>query len=329
MTDSTNRRRTALVTGANSGLGFEAARQLAGVGYETVVLACRSEAKAAEARAQLVEATGVDPFATLAVDVADLESSRAAAAELVERGIVFDSVLLNAGMVPNELSRTADGLEMCFAASLVGHHIITNALLEAELIAADGAVVLVGSEAANNDLPKMMGMSVYDFVLGEPSEFGATPAEAMRNFARAEHGPDYDGNRQYSSTKAFSAWWSAGMACRHPDGVRFFTVSPGSNMATNAARHTTGAFKIMIGFMRRFGKYLGMDMPIDKGAGRYIDVLHGNNGPYQNGGTYTSKPKKMTGPLALSAPAHLTAVDRQDTALAVLDELTGLRSATA
>ncbi len=323
MTETANQKHTALVTGANSGLGFEAARQLAELGYDSVVLACRTQAKADQARAELVEATGVDPFSTLEVDVAALGSSRDGAAELVRRAMAFDSVLLNAGMVPSSLDRTGDGIEMCFAASLVGHHIIANELLDAGLVNDGGVVVLVGSEAANDDLPKAMGMSVYDFVNGEPSDFGATPQEAMENFARAQNGPKFDGNRQYSSTKAFSAWWSAAMARRHPDGVRFNTVSPGANMGTNAARHATGAFKLMVGFMRRFGKLLRMDQPIEQGAGRYIDVLHGTNGPYQNGGTYTSRPKKMVGPLALSDPAHLVAVDRQDHALAVLDKLTG------
>jgi NAD(P)-dependent dehydrogenase (short-subunit alcohol dehydrogenase family) len=322
MTDAGNKQHTALVTGANSGLGFEAARQLAALGYDSIVLACRTQAKAEQARKELVEATGVDPFSTLEVDVAELASSREAAAELIQRGTGFDSVLLNAGMVPSSLDRTGDGIEMCFAASLIGHHVITNALLDAGLVNEGGVVVLVGSEAANDDVPKLMGMGVYDFVKGEPSDFGSTPEEAMENFARAENGPDYDGNRQYSSTKAFSAWWSAAMARRHPDTVRFYTVSPGANMGTNAARHATGGFKLMVGFMRRFGKILGMNQPVDKGAGRYIDVLHGNNGPYQNGGTYTSRPKKMTGPLALSTPPHLTAADRQDTAMAVLDKLT-------
>lgn len=322
MSDASNQQRTALVTGANSGLGFEAARQLAELGYESVVLACRTEAKGERARAELVEATGVDPFSTLEVDVAELASSREGAAELVRRGTGFDSVLLNAGMVPNDLERSSDGIEMCFAASLVGHHVITNALLEAGLINDGGAVVLVGSEAANDDLPKAMGMGVYDFVKGEPSAFGATTEEAMENFAHAKTDAAYDGNRQYSTTKAFSAWWSAAMARRHPGKVSFYTVSPGANMGTNAARHATGSFKVMIGFMRRFGKLLGMDQPIEKGAGRYIDVLHANHGPYQNGGTYTSRPKKMTGPLTISTPPHLVAVDRQDTALAVLDKLT-------
>ncbi|MEM8926322.1 MAG: SDR family NAD(P)-dependent oxidoreductase [Actinomycetota bacterium] len=328
MTVTDHHQRTALVTGANSGLGFEAARQLAELGYRSIVLTARNQEKADAARARLVELTGLDPFSTLVVDVAEIESSQAAAEELIGRAQRFDSVLLNAGMVPNDLQRTSAGIEMAFASSLIGHHLITEALIAADLIAADGAVVLVGSEAANDDLPKAMGMSVYDFVRGEPSDFGDDPAEAMVNFARAEGGPSYNGNRQYASTKAFSAWWSAAMARRHPGSVDFYTVSPGSNMSTNAARHMTGPFKVMLAVMRRFGRFVGMDQPVEEGAKRYIDVLHGNGGPFRNGGTYTSRPKKMTGPLVESRAAHLLDVERQDTALAVLDSLATTESRT-
>jgi NAD(P)-dependent dehydrogenase (short-subunit alcohol dehydrogenase family) len=312
---------TALVTGANSGLGFEAARQLAEAGYGSIVLACRTSEKAEAAREQLRELTGRDPFSTIAVDVAEIDSSTHAAQELVERGTTYDAILLNAGMVPSELSRTSDGIETCFASSLIGHHLLTTALLDADLVNPDAAVVLVGSEAANNDLPRAMGMSVYDFVLGEPSEFGDSPHDAMEHFAKASAGPKYNGSRQYSSTKAFSAWWSAAMARRHDEGVRFNTVSPGANMGTNAGRHAKGAFKVMVAFMGRFGKALGMDQPVDQGAKRYLDVLHGVGGPYENGRTYTSKPKKMTGPITVCEQGHLLDRDRQDLALAVLDDL--------
>ena len=97
-------------------------------------------------------------------------------------------------------------------------------------------------------------------------------------------------------------------------------------MGTNAARHATGPFKLMIGFMRRFGKLLGMDQPIEQGAGRYLDVLQGNGGPFENGRTYTSRPKKMTGPLVVSDAPHLLVTERQDQAIAVLDKLTQLHS---
>ena len=315
-------KKSALVTGANSGLGFEAAAQLAELGFGSVVLACRTQDKADGAATDLRERTGVDVFDTLVVDVGVIESSRAAASELVSRGRPFDVLLLNAGLVPSRLERTVDGIEMCFAASLVGHHIITTELLEAGLLD-DASVLLVGSEAANNDLPKLMGMSVYDFALGDPSDFGTTEAEAMENFATASGGPKYNGQRQYSTTKVFSAWWSAAMDRRHEGTTRFFTVSPGANMGTAADRNASGAFKAMIAVMGKVGRYVGMDQPVPVGAGRYLDVTLGRGGPYRSGRTYTSRPKKMTGPLAERTPDHLTDSGRQDTALAVLDELVG------
>ena len=60
--------KTVLLTGANSGLGFEAARQLAEAGWGKVILACRSESKAEAARARLIELTDKDPYSLLAVD---------------------------------------------------------------------------------------------------------------------------------------------------------------------------------------------------------------------------------------------------------------------
>lgn len=319
MTNHTEK--TALVTGANSGLGFEAAAQLAESGYGSVTIACRSQAKADAARSELASRTGSDVFDTLAVDVASIESSTAAAAELQSRARPYDLLLLNAGMVPSKLNLTADGVEACFAASIIGHHIIAKSLLEANLLE-NGTVVMVGSEAANNDLPKALGMSVYDFVLGEASVFGSPPALAMKNFATATGGPDYNGQRQYASTKAFSAWWSAAMARRYPGSTTFFTVSPGSNMGTNAARHIEGIFKVMVGFMARFGRFMGMDQPVADGAKRYLDVAHGIGGPYENGRTYTSKPKKMTGPLYVCEQSHLNDAGRQDLALEIIEELT-------
>lgn len=71
---STHTDQAALVTGANSGLGFEAAAQLAELGYGSVTLACRTQEKADAAAEQLRKRTGRDVFDTVAVDVAVIES---------------------------------------------------------------------------------------------------------------------------------------------------------------------------------------------------------------------------------------------------------------
>jgi len=313
---------TALVTGANSGLGFEAAAQLAEGGYGRVILACRTLQKAEGARAALVERVGSDPFDTLAIDVADIASSKGAAAELIGRGHHIDALLLNAGMVPgDDLVKSADGLEMSYAASIVGHHVLTVRLLDAGLL--DGArIVIAGSEAANNDLPKMMGMEVYGFVTGAPSTFGSGLPEAMSTFVHGGKPEAYVGTRTYSTTKVFTAWWTLEMGRRFGDRVSVFNVSPGANMSTNAARHATGFKRFLFTkVMPALGPLLGMDQPVAKGAGRYIAALHGD-GEFVSGRTYTSAPGKMIGPVQAMTHAHLLDAERAQVAWSMLAELT-------
>ena len=150
--------KTALVTGANSGLGFEAAAQLAEAGYGRVILACRTLEKAETAKKRLAGRVGSDPFETLEVDVSSIASAQAASDELVSRGDPIDALLLNAGMLSGDtMNKSADGLEMSFASSIIGHHVMTIRLLNAGILPQGARVVIAGSEAARDDLPPMMG----------------------------------------------------------------------------------------------------------------------------------------------------------------------------
>ena len=134
----------------------------------------------------------------------------------------------------------------------------------------------------------------------------------------------YDGTRYYSTTKAFSAWWSAAMTRRFGAKTTFYTVSPGSNMSTNAARHVTGFKRILFTkVMPAIGPLIGWDQPVHLGAKRYVDVLNDHSGEFKSGKTYTSAPKKMVGPLHEVTVPHLLDTRRQDVAFAVLSELTG------
>ena len=145
--------KTVLITGANAGLGFDAAAQFAEAGYAKVILACRTTEKADGAREKLVERTGKDVFGTLAVDVAEIATSTAAADALIARGETIDVLVLNAGLATTEPRKTADGNDLTVAASLIGHHIMTLRLLEAGILSDSARIIIAGSEGARGNMP--------------------------------------------------------------------------------------------------------------------------------------------------------------------------------
>ena len=112
--------RTALISGANSGLGRVAARVLAGRGAH-VVLAVRNRAKGEAAAATMPGSTEVRDL-----DLADLSSVRDFAAEFTAP---IDLLINNAGIMIPPLFRTVDGFESQFGTNHLGHFALTNLLL--------------------------------------------------------------------------------------------------------------------------------------------------------------------------------------------------------
>ncbi len=156
--------RAALVTGANSGLGFEASAQLAEQGYNRVILSARTAEKATTARDQLFDRTSSDVFETLILDSDDLATVDAAADELAERGGKIDLLLLNAGMAPTiDVVRTAQGIEGTVASTLVGHHLLTSRLLAEDLLSDRARIIIAGSDAARGDVPTFHPLDVDAF----------------------------------------------------------------------------------------------------------------------------------------------------------------------
>ncbi|WP_167153396.1 oxidoreductase [Streptomyces sp. MBT27] len=134
--------RTAVVTGANSGIGLVTARELARRGAR-VVLACRSEARGREAE-ERVRSEVPDARAEFRpLDLADLGSVRDFAAELpYER---LDLLINNAGVMALPYGRTADGFETQFGVNHLGHFALTGLLLPRLRAAAAARVVSVSS----------------------------------------------------------------------------------------------------------------------------------------------------------------------------------------
>ena len=139
--------RTAIVTGANSGLGLVSARELARAGAD-VVLACRDTAKgegaASEIRARV-------PGASLAVeplDLASLDSVRSFAERASASGDGVDLLINNAGVMAPPHRETADGFEMQLGTNHLGHFALTGLLL-GSLEGRDGARVVTVTSTAH------------------------------------------------------------------------------------------------------------------------------------------------------------------------------------
>ncbi|GAA0458338.1 oxidoreductase [Streptomyces olivaceiscleroticus] len=134
--------RLAVVTGANSGLGYATARELARRGAR-VVLACRDKDRGAAAVARLHSELPASDVALRTLDLADLASVRAFADELAATRL--DLLINNAGVMALPHRRTADGFEMQFGTNHLGHFALTGLLLPALLATPGARVVTVSS----------------------------------------------------------------------------------------------------------------------------------------------------------------------------------------
>jgi NAD(P)-dependent dehydrogenase (short-subunit alcohol dehydrogenase family) len=136
--------RTAVVTGANSGLGFEAARVLAQRGA-AVVLACRDLAKAKDAVEQISAAAPGARLSTVRLNLGSLTSIREAAEELRAGHDRLDLLINNAGLMMTPRGRTEDGFELQFGTNHLGHFALTGLLLDRMLTVPRSRVVTVSS----------------------------------------------------------------------------------------------------------------------------------------------------------------------------------------
>jgi NAD(P)-dependent dehydrogenase (short-subunit alcohol dehydrogenase family) len=133
------RGRVAIVTGANTGLGFETARMLAEHGA-SVIIAARNVEKGKQAAARIRGDVTVQ-----ALDLSSLESVRSAAAELRASHPRIDLLINNAGVMYTPKQTTVDGFELQFGTNHLGHFALTGLLLDRLLPVPGSRVVTVSS----------------------------------------------------------------------------------------------------------------------------------------------------------------------------------------
>jgi NAD(P)-dependent dehydrogenase (short-subunit alcohol dehydrogenase family) len=278
--------RTVLITGANSGIGKEVARQFAlRSGVEKIYLACRNELKARKAKQELEEKTHRKIFTIILMDLSDPESVRAGLRKLDGP---IDALVMNAGGFGGRtpMALTKDGVTHIFASNVLGHVALLEGLIQAGQLT--NSAVLLGSEAARG-ISKMK--------IKRP----ALPYSSVEDFAKVITGKDFEGKKfdlmaAYGEVKYVGAMWMADTARRNPN-LRLLTISPGSTQDTEVANVMPAPVRFFMNriFMPLIGPMVGLAHSLEKGSQRIVDGLTDNN--LRSGHFYGSKENTLVGPI--------------------------------
>lgn len=199
-----------VVTGASSGLGVETSRVLAAAGA-TVIMVARDAAKLEAVAQNLQSELPAAQLHTQLMDLADLESVRSAATEILLYHPTIQLLINNAGVMACPLMRTAQGYEMQFGTNHLGHFLFTGLLSQALIEGAPGRVVNLSSA----------GHKFGKFNFEDPSYLHR----------------EYDKWQAYGESKTANILFTVALDLRTRErGVRAFAVHPGVIM-TDLARH--------------------------------------------------------------------------------------------
>jgi WW domain-containing oxidoreductase len=220
--------RTMIVTGSNTGIGFETARALAATGAR-VILACRRD-ETGQAAAQRIQQghPGAD-VAYRKLDLASLASVRAFVGALDERSI--DVVVCNAGVYVPRYEETEDGFEKTVGVCHVGHFALVTGLIDRLRAAGASRVVMVSSESHRS--PRTL-------------DFDRFPLRPER----------YRPLVAYGQAKLCNVLFANELTRRHAaDGIVASSLHPGTLMATDITRSSVAATLLMT-LARPFSKSL-------------------------------------------------------------------------
>ncbi len=163
--------KTVVITGANKGLGLQAATALAAAGAR-IVLACRDQIAGRKAFDQVRSVGPHADHALAPLDLSDLRAVRQCADNVVSTAPRIDVLINNAGLMATPLSRTADGFEMQIGTNHVGHFVFTDAAFPALLTAPEPRVVTLSSIAHRRGALVPADLNFYERRYGRLAAYG-------------------------------------------------------------------------------------------------------------------------------------------------------------
>ena len=135
-----------VITGANSGIGYETTKALAAKGA-FVVMVCRNEDKAEAAKKAIINEISDAGLAIVLCDFASMDDIRRAATEIAQEYEKIDILINNHGFIAKEFDTTVDGLEQTFGVNHIGYFLFTNLLLPQVKAAGKSRIINVASTA--------------------------------------------------------------------------------------------------------------------------------------------------------------------------------------
>jgi len=142
--------KTAILTGANSGIGKQTAQALAGNGYQ-VVMICRNRDKAENARREIIDETGNDRIDILICDLSSMHQIKETAETIRGTYSQIDRLVNNAGILPDgDRKETDEGLELTFAVNHMAYFLLTRELMPLLESTPGSRVINVASDASRS-----------------------------------------------------------------------------------------------------------------------------------------------------------------------------------
>lgn len=278
--------RTVFITGANTGIGKDTARQLAlKKETEKIYLGCRNESRAKAAKQALEEITGRKIFDIVLIDVSDPKSVRTAVDGLKEP---IDALIMNAGGIggktPGKL--TKDGVTQIFATNVLGHVVLLEKLIEEEKL--NNVALYASSEAVR-------GIGIIN------RKQSSLKTSSVDEFSSIIDGSYFGGRmntlKAYGLAKYIATLWMSSQARKHP-AIRLVSMSPGGTTGTAiVGNYLPGIQNFMLKYtmIPSIISRMGLAHSLETGAARFVNGI--NDPSLKSGVFYGSKKSVLTGPI--------------------------------